>query len=50
MGPVVHGVDNFHEGRFWAHGNNSDSDSEVEENIALPKAHEVPSSMATGMR
>jgi hypothetical protein len=36
-GPVVHGVENFHGGRFWALANNSDSDSDVEQTNVLPK-------------
>jgi hypothetical protein len=41
MGPVVHGVENFHGGRFWALANNSDSDSDVEQTSVLPKTRQL---------
>ena len=40
-GPVVHGVEKFHGGRFWALANNSNSDSDVEQTSALPKTRQL---------
>jgi hypothetical protein len=48
-GPVVHGVENFHGGRFWALANNSDSDSDVEQTNVLPKTRQLHGSMLTGL-
>jgi hypothetical protein len=41
-GPHIHGIEDFHGGRFWALGSTSDSESEVDEHIVLPGDCETP--------